>query len=163
MPRRPARPVSVTLACSMTWVFAGLTLLFLALLVLTLVTQQSQLVDELQRNPEVASRGYTSRDLISFLWLAATVGIVWSLSAIALAVLAFRRVQLGRVGLVVSAAVSAVVGVLSLVGIVHAVAALTTAAQPGQYERMSIERHRGGEQGAGERVMLGDIQYSRPS
>ena len=44
----------------------------------------------------------------------------------------------------------------------HAYAVLTTAAQPGQYQRMSIERRKAGEP-AGERVMLGEIQYSRPS
>ena len=45
----------------------------------------------------------------------------------------------------------------------HAYAVLTTAAVPGQYQRMSIERRRGSDPRPGERVMLGEIQYSRPS
>jgi hypothetical protein len=53
------------------------------------------------------------------------VAIFWCLAAIALAALAFRRVNAGRVGLVVSAAVAGLVGVLTLVGLVHAVAAFT--------------------------------------
>ena len=42
----------------------------------------------------------------------------------ALAVLAFRRVNLGRIGLAVSAGVTALVGVVTIVGLVNAAAAI---------------------------------------
>ena len=125
-PPRPGRPVSVTVAAWLTWGFSALTLMFFGLVVITLVAQQSALVEELKSNPEVTARGYSTQQLLGFLWAMSAVGIVWSLAAIALAVLAFRRVNIGRIGLVVSAAVSGILGLLTLVGIVHAVAAFTT-------------------------------------
>jgi hypothetical protein len=45
----------------------------------------------------------------------------------------------------------------------HAYAVLTTAAVPGQYHRMSIERRALARDVSGERVMTGEIEYSRPS
>ena len=65
--------------------------------------------------------------ILASLWVFTVVGMVWSLAAIGLAVLAFRRVRIGQVGLAVSSVVAAVVGILTMVGVVHAVAALTSA------------------------------------
>jgi hypothetical protein len=41
----------------------------------------------------------------------------------------------------------------------HAYATLTTAAIPGTYHRMSIERRTSADAASGERVMAGEIQY----
>ncbi len=64
--------------------------------------------------------------MIGTLWLVAAIGITWSLSAIALAVLAYRRVEAGRVGLVVSAVLAAIVGLVAFpVGLLNAAGAVT--------------------------------------
>jgi hypothetical protein len=125
-PRAEGRPAAVTAAAWLTWVFSGLTVLVLMLLVLTLLTQQEQLVSELQKNPDVAAQGYTSDEILRALWVLSAVGIFWSLAAMALAGLAFHRARAGRVGLVVSAAAAGVLGVVSIVGIPQGIAALAT-------------------------------------
>jgi len=121
------RPVPVIVAAALTWVFSGLTLLFLLLMVVLLLADQDQLLTALRDNPQIAAEDYTARQLLGVLWVISAVGVFWCLSAMALAVLAYRRVNLGRIGLVVSAVVAGVLGVISLVGLVHAVAAFGTA------------------------------------
>lgn len=126
-PHGTGRPVGVSVAAWLTWVFSTLTLLFCGLLALTLLAQRSALLEAMQRNPQVAEQGYSSQQILTSLWVFTAVGMLWSLAAIALAVLAFRRVRFGQVGLAFSAVVAALVGILTLVGVVHAVAALTSA------------------------------------
>jgi hypothetical protein len=74
----------------------------------------------------VADAGLSDGQVIGTLWLVAAIGITWSLSAIALAVLAYRRVEAGRVGLVVSAVLAAIVGLVAFpVGLLNAAGAVT--------------------------------------
>jgi hypothetical protein len=95
--------------------------------VLVMLAARSEFLEALQRDPTIAARGWSSREILGGLWVISAVAIVWSLAAMALAVLAFRRVNAGRIGLVVSAALSGAVGVcLLVVGWPHAVAAFTT-------------------------------------
>jgi hypothetical protein len=125
---RSRRPVTVTVACWLTWGFTAVTALFLLLVVLVLVADPDQLLEALQANPQVAANGYTSRELLGSLWVIAALGLFWCLSAVVLAVLAYRRVNLGRIGLIVSAVPAGLLLVVSLVGLVHAVAAFATVA-----------------------------------
>ena len=121
------RPGAVTAAAVLTWVFAGLTTMVFSLLVLSLLVQQDAIVEGLQRDRSIADLGLTRTQLVGSMWVLAAVGIFWSLSAITLAVLAFRRVNAARVLLAVSAAVSGLVGILAVpVGWVHALAAFAT-------------------------------------
>jgi hypothetical protein len=127
---RTERPGGVVLACGLTWVLCGLVAAFLLLLAVLLTSDTAALVAELQRNPRIADAGLTDRQVIGILWLTTAVGITWSLSAIALAVLAYRRVDAGRLGLVVSAILSAVVGLLAFpVGLVNAAGAIIATVQ----------------------------------
>jgi hypothetical protein len=121
-----ARPLTVYLAAWLTWVFSTVTLLFLLLLVVTLAADADRLLEALQANPQIAANGYSSRELLSILWVVSALGIFWCLSAIVLAVLAYRRVSIGRIGLVVSALFAGVLGVATLVGLVHAIAAFAS-------------------------------------
>jgi hypothetical protein len=123
-PASSGRPRAVALAAGLTWAFAGVTTLFLLLLLLTLAATPSQLVTELQRNPRVAQQGYSRRELLGVLWVTGALGLFWCLSAMVLAVLAFRRVNAARIALVVSCVFTVVVGSLSLIGVLHAVAAV---------------------------------------
>ena len=107
------RPGGVVLACLLTWLLCGLVAAFLLILAALLTTDTAALVQELQRNPRVADAGLSDGQVIGTLWLVAAIGITWSLSAIALAVLAYRRVEAGRVGLVVSAVLAAIVGLVA--------------------------------------------------
>jgi hypothetical protein len=95
----------------------------LSLVLLVLVADQEQLLRALQDNPQIAAAGYRDRDLLGLMWVIVSVGMFWCLSAAALAVLAFRRVNLGRIGLAVSAVLTGVLGAVTLVGLVHAMAA----------------------------------------
>jgi hypothetical protein len=118
----------VTLACWLTWVLCGLVAAFLLLVAALLTGDTAALVDQLQRNSQIADAGLSDSQVISTLWLTAAIGITWSLAAIGLAVLAYRRSEAGRIGLVVSAILSAVPGLLAVpVGWLNAAAAITTA------------------------------------
>jgi hypothetical protein len=123
-PATPQRPSGVTVAAWLTWVFCGLTALVFVVVVAEILGARDQLLSSLHRNPALPP-SWDDRHILAGLWVASAVGIFWSLAAIALAVLAFRRVQLGRIGLVVSALVSAVVAGVTLVGLLNAAAAVT--------------------------------------
>jgi hypothetical protein len=125
---RSRRPVTVTVAAWLTWAFSAITALFLLLLVVVLLADQERLVQALQDNPQIAAYGYSNRDLLGGMWVITAVGLFWCLAATALAVLAFRRVNLGRIGLVVSAVLAGILGVATLVGLLHAMAAFATVA-----------------------------------
>jgi hypothetical protein len=103
-------------------------MMFLLLVLLLLLVDQGQLLRALQDDPRVAAAGYSNRDLLAGLWVIVAVGLFWCLSAAALAVLAFRRVNVGRIALVVSAVATGLVGAVTLVGLLHAVAAFATIA-----------------------------------
>jgi hypothetical protein len=121
-----ARPTPVTVAAWLTWVFSGLVAVFFMLGVLTILADHEALVGAMQRNARVAEQGLSARELLGFLWITCAVGIFWSLAAMSLAVLAYRRLEVGRLVLTVSAAVAGLVGLAAVpVGWVPAAAAIT--------------------------------------
>jgi hypothetical protein len=119
-----SRPVSVTVAAWLTWVFCSLTTFAFLVVVAEMLAARDQLLDALHRNPALPA-SWDDRDVLAALWIASAVGIFWSLAGIALAVLAFRRVQVGRITLAVSALVAALVGGVTIVGLLNAAAAVT--------------------------------------
>jgi hypothetical protein len=124
------RPGSVMAAALVTWVCAGFTTFVLLLLVLVLLVQEGELLTALQDNPEVASQGYTHDQLVGALWVIAVLGIAWSLVASVLAALAVRRVQAARLALVVSAVLSGLLGVGTVVLPLAAVATVVLLLRP---------------------------------
>ena len=120
MPRHPAehaapqapgatptstRPTEVVLACALTWVFAGLTLVVMAASMVVLATSPGLVFDELHRqNPDLASQGVSDATLRTATFVIGGIVTAWSLAAVVVAVLAFRRVGWARTALVVSAA-----------------------------------------------------------
>jgi hypothetical protein len=123
-PASSARPSSVTVAAWLTWVFGSLTTLAFLILVAEMLAARDQLLGSLHSNPALPAT-WDDRDILAALWVASAVGIFWSLAAIALAVLAFRRVQIGRVALAVCAVVAGLVGGVAIVGLLNAAAAVT--------------------------------------
>lgn len=117
----------MTVAAWLTWVFSALTVFAFSLIVLVILVARTELLAALQRDPTIAGLNLTSRQILGVLWVFSAVAIFWSLVAIALAALAYRRVNAGRIGLLVSAAVSGALCV-SFVGVgwPHAIAAFTT-------------------------------------
>lgn len=132
MPRRPteqaapqapgvidptARPAEVTLACTLTWVFAGLALVVMAASMVVLATSPGLVFDELHRqNPDLASQGVSDATLRTMTFVVGGVVIVWSLAALVVAVLAFRRVRWARTALVASASASLALLLLATLG-----------------------------------------------
>lgn len=120
------RPGSVTAAAIITWVFAGLTGLGYLAVVLMLMVARQPLVDAIQADPQFESLPMSTDDLLAVLWVMSAVSIFWSVSAVALAVLAFRRVGWARTALVVSAASAMMVSLLAFpFGLLHGAAAAT--------------------------------------
>ena len=100
---RTGRPVQVTVAVWLTWVFSAFVAFVFVLVVLTMLLDRDRLLEEIQRTPTLTDAGFTTRQILGFMWVLSAVAIVWSLGAMALAALAFRRVEVARVALVVSA------------------------------------------------------------
>ena len=126
MTRPPARPAAVTAAVWLTWVFSALVAMFFLVAVLVILVDRDQLLAKLQESPSFADRGYTSREILGFLWVVSATSIFWSLCAMALAALVLRRVEIGRRVLLVSAALAGIFCLLAVpVGWVHAVVAFT--------------------------------------
>ncbi|WP_460824394.1 hypothetical protein [Nocardioides ungokensis] len=99
------RPPGVVWACLLTWVFAGLALLVMGLSITMLATSPGLVFDELHRqNPDLAATGVSDATLRSATFVIGGVVAAWSLIAVVVAVLAFRRVRWARAALVVSAA-----------------------------------------------------------
>lgn len=104
-PPRPAqRPAAVVVACICTWVFSSLVLLAMAGTALIVATIPDQVFDEMNRqNADFRSQGMSEESFTNALYLVTALVVAWSLSAILLAVLAFRRSPWARVALLASA------------------------------------------------------------
>lgn len=123
------RPDALVWACVLTWAFSSLTIVVMAASVVLMASNPDLVFDELARqNTDLASSD--SALLTRATHATAAIAMVWSLLAIGLAVLAYRRVRWGRFGLVTSAAVAAVVCLVatlsSLLLVVPAGATLVT-------------------------------------
>jgi hypothetical protein len=108
------RPPAVLWACVLTWLCTAVVTIGLVASAVALFTVSDRLIDDMyRRNPDLAAQGI-SDDMLIGLTLLMIVGLViWCLSAAALTVLVFRRVDWARIVLVVSAATC---GVLCLIG-----------------------------------------------
>ena len=120
------RPRNVTIAAWLTWVFSGLTLLFLVFVLIALVGARDEFLAELRSEPEFQELNIDSGALVAAVGVAIAVLAIWCLSAILLGVLAFRRRNWARIMLVVSASMTvlvALVAIGSIVSVLHLVAA----------------------------------------
>jgi hypothetical protein len=89
-----------------------------------MLLDRDTMIGELQSNPAIGDLNRSARELLAALWVFSAIGMFWSLAAAVLALLAFRRVQVARAALLVSSGATVVVGVLTLAGLFHAMAAV---------------------------------------
>jgi hypothetical protein len=116
-PQVRRRPGAVVAACVLTWVFASLAALLMSASALVVAASPDLVLDEVHRqNPELAEQGVTGSMLQAATYVTAGVVAVWSLVAILLAVLAFRRSRWARVALLVSSAAAAVACLVASLG-----------------------------------------------
>jgi hypothetical protein len=112
-----ARPATVRWACVLTWVFSALAFVMLALTLAVMLAQPDTLLDEAYRqNPDLAEQGLSDGVLRATVYATSGVVMSWSIAAVALAVLAWRRVRWAARGLVISAAVAGALCLLVVVG-----------------------------------------------
>jgi hypothetical protein len=121
------RPASVTVAAAITWIFAGFSTFLFAVVVLMLMFGQDALVEAVRADARFDEMNVSMDDLLAALWVGSSIAIFWSLSAVILAVLAFRRIGWARIVLAVSAAITALVSITAgLAGLVMVVPAAAT-------------------------------------
>ena len=120
------RPAAVTAAAWLTWVSSGLVALVFLMTVLTILVDHEAIVEAMQRNARVAAMGLSGREILGYVWVTVALAIFWSFASMALAVLAYRRLEIGRILLSVSAGVAALMGLAAVpVGWLHAAVAIT--------------------------------------
>lgn len=111
------RPGALVAACVLTWVLCGLTAAMLAILGAAVAADGDGLLDEaMRRSPQIADSGVDRDALLAGVLVLAVVGVVWSLMAMALALLTFLGSRWARIALTVSAAAAGVILVLGVVG-----------------------------------------------
>ena len=123
-PRRDpdSRPVTVTIAAVLTWVGAGVTATLMLAFVAILAGGSDAFIREFERAAQGTDLTLSANQVLAIGWTVAAVFLVWSLAAIVLAVLAFRRSNAARIALVVSSVMTAL---LSLFGITSGLSAIT--------------------------------------
>jgi hypothetical protein len=131
-PQRPGkRPTTVTTAAVLTWLGAGATAALAALTGVVVAVAPDAVVEEFDRISEQSGADLvlSRQEILATAWASVAILLVWSLAAILLAVLAFRRSNAGRILLAISAAMTALfslVSILSLIPIVTLLMGLAT-------------------------------------
>lgn len=110
------RPASVAVAAALTWFFAGISALLFLLIVGMLMFGQDVLVEAMRADQRFDELGVSVDDLLAAVWVVSAIAIFWSVSAVVLAVLAFKRVGWARVALAVSAGMTLLVSIGGLPG-----------------------------------------------
>ncbi|HET7690720.1 MAG TPA: hypothetical protein VFK41_10095 [Nocardioidaceae bacterium] len=116
------RPASVTWAVILTWVFAGLTAMAMALVLLFIAIDRSGFEAEIERqmaaDPQIRNLGLSVDELIGVVLAACGVVAFWAVSAVVIAFFAFRRHVWARILLGASAAASAALSLVAILGVV---------------------------------------------
>lgn len=107
------RPAQVRVACILTWVFSSLTALGYAAVLVVLAVDKDRLIDELKKSPSWKS-SFDTDTVTTAATVASVFFLLWSVAAVVLAVLAWRRVRWAWIVLLVSAAVAGLVSLLAL-------------------------------------------------
>jgi hypothetical protein len=111
----PTRPRPVTTACLIAWATSGLVVLMMAGTLLAL--RSGQVVQDMRTrlgdNPALTQSGLSFDQVVVMVRVMAGLLLVWALAAMVLTVFAHRRHGWARIALAVSAAVAAVLGLVS--------------------------------------------------
>lgn len=127
-PSAPApdkRPTGVTAAAWLTWIFTAITGFFAAIMVGVFAAASDEIIAEVRADPmwadvesQLDAAGLTIDDLTSMMVGVGVVILLWCLIAFVVAIFAFRRQNWARIVLVVSAAVSALLCLLTITAFV---------------------------------------------
>lgn len=114
------RPGTVTAAAWITIVFSGLTAVLFGLAGLALLVARDQVITEMERVPDFEDANFDAGSAVGLL-LAVMLGlVVWCVVAIVLSVMVLRRSGIARILLVISAAVTVVVSLISIASLISA-------------------------------------------
>jgi lysylphosphatidylglycerol synthetase-like protein (DUF2156 family) len=116
------RPLTVTIASVLIWVGAGVTATLMLAFVAILAVAGDSFVSAFEKTAQQSDVTLTADEAMAVGWTVAAVFLVWSIAALVLAVLAFRRSNAARIALVVSSVMTALV---SLLGITSGISAIT--------------------------------------
>lgn len=112
------RPGTVTAACVLTWVFSGLVLLVFGYLAIAASTQREEVIDQLEGDESFQDLDVDPASVVDSLTGIGIAGVVICLVAILLAAMAFSGSGVGRIGLVVISALTAIVSLVASLAIV---------------------------------------------
>ena len=114
------RPGTVTAAGVITLIFSGLTLALFAIIGIVVIAARDEFVTRLEDQP--GFEDISPDDVVAVMAVVCLVFAVWCIISMVLAVFTMRRSNGARIGLVIS---SALVAVLSLLGITSGGSAIT--------------------------------------
>jgi hypothetical protein len=101
----------------LTWLFSASAFALLAVTLAVMIAAPDTLLDELHKqNPDLADQGVTESVLRTTVYVMSAVVMAWSAGAIALAVLAWRRIRWAAIGLMISAGIAGGLCLLVIVG-----------------------------------------------
>ena len=104
------------MACVLTWVFAGLSLLMLLATMALLTVDSGLLVEEMHRqNPEFAQQGISDDMIVTATYAVGALLALWSVAALVFAGFAFAGRRWARIALLVCSAGAVVLLLLSVV------------------------------------------------
>ncbi len=122
--RGTAVPVTVKVACFLTWGFSGLVALLYLVVLFVLVLAQDRMVDLVVKSPEWQRANLDQDVLVPALWVGVLLFLGWALGACLLAWFAWRRHSWARWLLAVSAGATVLLGFFAFpVGVLHQLAA----------------------------------------
>jgi hypothetical protein len=128
-PRGSAVPVTVKVACILTWVFSGMVALMYAGMLVALVVAQDRIVDYVVQQPAWQRSELEQGVLVPVLWVGCLMFLGWSLGACLLARFTWRRHNWARWLLLASAGATVVAALFAFpVGLLHQLAAVLTIA-----------------------------------
>lgn len=116
------RPGTVTAAGIITIVFAGLSFLLYAVILVALLVAKDDVLDEIESTEGFQDANISANDALGVVVGVVGVFAVWCLIATILGFLVLRRSNGARITLVISAAMTAI---LSLLGIASGISAIT--------------------------------------
>jgi hypothetical protein len=120
-------PTPVRIACLLTWVFSGTVALMYLAGVVALVVDRGAIVDRVVDTPAWSDSGLSDDALVPLLWFGVLLFLAWSLGAVVLAYLTWRRHDWARYLLAVSAGLALLVGAIAFpIGILHQLACAAT-------------------------------------
>jgi hypothetical protein len=110
------RPATVTWACVVTWLCALTTVAVLGLTLVALLADPGIIADARKQNPSLDDAGLSDTVLRNAVLVMAGVVMAWSVVAVVLAVLTWRRVRWAGTALVVCAGAAGALCLLTVIG-----------------------------------------------